>query len=215
MTTAAATPDQVPVKTRGAATRPRPHAWLVPAVFAGCLVPLAVLLARAVAGGLGANPIAEGLNRLGLLALLLLTASLTCTPLKILFGWTWPIKTRKTLGNFGFFYAVLHLSTYTLLDQRFDLRAIVKDVIERPFIAVGMTAFVLLIPLAATSTAKMLKRLGAARWKRLHRLAYVATSLGALHYFLRVKKDVAEPLIFAAVLAVLFGIRIAAWYRKR
>jgi sulfoxide reductase heme-binding subunit YedZ len=195
--------------------RSRPYAWLVPAVFAGCLVPLAVLLLRAARSDLGANPIAEALNRLGLLALLLLIGSLTCTPLKVLFGWTWPIRIRKTLGNFAFFYAALHLCTYAGLDQRLDLRAVLADVVERPFIAVGMLAFAMLVPLAATSTARMLKRLGAERWKRLHRLAYVAGALGVVHFFLRVKQDVTEPLIYGAVLALLFAVRIAAWYRKR
>ena len=195
--------------------RSRPLAWLVPAVFAGCLVPLAVLLLRAARSDLGANPIAEALNRLGLLALLLLIGSLTCTPLKVLFGWTWPIRIRKTLGNFAFFYAALHLCTYAGLDQRLDLRAIAKDVLERPFIAVGMLTFLLLVPLAATSTARMLKRLGAHRWKRLHRLAYVCGALGVLHFVLRVKQDLTEPLIYASVLALLFAVRIAAWYKKR
>jgi methionine sulfoxide reductase heme-binding subunit len=193
----------------------RKDSWLAPAVFAGCLVPLAALAFRAARGGLGANPIAEALNQLGLLALALLVASLACTPLKILFGWVWPIKVRKTLGNFGFFYAALHLSTYAGLDQRLHGWAILEDVLERPFIAVGMLAFTLLVPLAATSTARMLKRLGAARWKKLHRLAYLAAGLGVLHFFLRVKKDVAEPLAYGSVLALLFAIRIAAWMKTR
>lgn len=197
-----------------AARTPRARArrndrWLVPAVVTGGLVPGAVLLARAATGALGANPIAEALNQLGLLALVLLVASLAATPLKLLGGWTWPIKIRKALGLLGFSYACAHLLTYAALDQVLDVRAIVRDVIERRFIAVGMTAFVLLVPLAATSTSGMLKRLGAARWKRLHRLAYVVASLGVVHFLWRVKKDRTEPLAYGAVLGVLFAVRLA------
>ena len=193
----------------------RKLSWLVPAVVTGALVPLAAMILRALRGTLGANPIAEALNQLGLLALVLLVASLTATPLKLLSGWTWPIRIRKTLGLLGFFYACLHLLTYAALDQGLDLRAIFEDVTQRPFILVGLGAFVLLVPLAATSTAKALKRMGHARWKRLHRLAYVATSLGVVHFFLRVKKDATEPLFYALVLAALFGIRIASWLKER
>lgn len=188
-----------------------PLPWLVPGVFAGALVPLAVIADAAARGRLGANPVAEALNELGLLALIFLVASLACTPLKALTGWTWPIRVRKTLGLYGFFYAALHLSTYVGLDQLLDLRAVWKDVTERPFILAGMTAFVLLVPLALTSTAGALKRLGFARWKRLHRLAYLAAALGVAHFVLRVKKDVTEPAVYGALLAVLFLVRVAVW----
>jgi sulfoxide reductase heme-binding subunit YedZ len=210
----------VPRSSQRAAARARPLAparlaWLVPAVVAGGLVPLAVIGIRAARGALGANPIAEAMNQLGLLALVLLVASLAATPLKILSGWTWPIRIRKALGLLGFSYVCTHFLVYAVVDQALALGAVVDDVLERPFILIGFTAFLMLIPLAATSTARMLKRLGFARWKRLHRLAYVAAGLGVVHFFLRVKKDVTEPLIYGAVLALLFGIRIAAWIRAR
>ena len=188
--------------------------WLVPAVVTGGMVPGAVLVARAAAGMLGANPIAEALNQLGLLALVLLIASLAATPLKIVTGWIWPIKIRKTLGLLAFSYACAHLATYAGLDQLLDLRAMARDVTERLFIAVGMTAFVVLVPLAVTSTAGMSKRLGAARWKRLHRLAYLAASLGVVHFVWRVKKDLREPLVYGAILVVLFTVRVVHWLRN-
>lgn len=189
--------------------------WLYPAVFTGSLMPLAVLLIRAATGTLGAEPVAIALNRLGLLALVFLVLSLACTPLKIVFGWIWPIGLRKTLGLFGFFHACLHFLTYAVIDQGLKLGPIMKDILERKFIFVGFSALVLLVPLAVTSTAKMTKRLGAARWKKLHRLAYVTASLGVIHFVLRVKKDVSEPAVYGAVLAVLFAIRIGGYLSKR
>jgi sulfoxide reductase heme-binding subunit YedZ len=178
-------------------------------------VPLLGIVAGLYRGTLGADPVAEALNELGLLALVFLVASLACTPLKALTGWTWPIRARKALGLYGFFYAGLHLVTYAGIDQFLDLRAIVRDILERPFILVGFSAFVLLVPLAITSSARMLKRLGFARWKRLHRLAYVAASLGVVHFFLRVKKDVTEPTVYGSLLAALFAVRIAVLMKER
>lgn len=192
-----------------------PLPWLQPAVLVGSLAPLVTLLIRAVRGTLGANGIAEVLNQLGLLALVFLVASLACTPLKTLFGWTWPIRLRKTLGLLAFFYACLHLTTYAGLDQVLDFKAIWGDIAKRPFILVGFLAFLTMVPLAITSTAKMLKRLGAARWKRLHRLAYAAGALGVIHFFLRVKKDATEPAIYAALLGLLFAVRIGAFLKER
>jgi methionine sulfoxide reductase heme-binding subunit len=193
----------------------RPLPWLKPGVFVGSLVPLAALVVRGAQGRLGANPIAQALNQLGLVALIFLVAALVCTPLKTLFGWTWPIRLRRMLGLFGFFYALLHVLTYSGLDQGLDWVEIWKDVTKRKFIFVGFAAFVLLIPLATTSTAGAVKRLGFARWKLLHRLAYVAPALGAIHFFLRVKKDVREPLVYAAVLGALLLIRLGAYLRAR
>jgi sulfoxide reductase heme-binding subunit YedZ len=192
-----------------------PLPWLKPAVFTGSLVPLAALAIRAACGTLGPNAIAEGMNQLGLLALIFLIASLTSTPLKTLTGHSWPIRIRKMLGLFSFFYAALHLLTYVGLDQVLDGKAILKDITERRFILVGFLAFVLLVPLALTSTAKMVKRLGFTFWKRLHRLAYAAATLGVIHFVLRVKKDVSEPAVYGSILALLFAIRIASYLKAK
>ena len=193
--------------------RSGPLPWLKPGVFAGALVPLATILLRGARGALGANPIAEALNQLGLVTLVFLVAALACTPLKTLCGWTWPLRLRRMLGLFAFFYAALHLTTYAALDQGLDWSAIWADVTKRKFIFVGFAAFLLLVPLAATSTNAALKRLWYARWKLLHRLAYVAPVLGVLHFTWRVKKDVREPLAYALVLGVLLLARVAALRR--
>jgi sulfoxide reductase heme-binding subunit YedZ len=189
--------------------------WLKPAMFVGALAPAVTILAMALSGRLGANPIAEALNRLGLTALIFLIAALACTPLKLLFGWTWPIKLRRMLGLFGFFYALLHVATYTGIDQGLDARAILADITKRRFIFVGFAAFVTLIPLAATSTAASVRRLGFARWKRLHRLAYVAAALGVVHFIWRVKKDLREPLLYGSILLALLLVRLAVHLRSR
>jgi len=199
----------------GTARRGPPFPWLKPGVFVGALAPLATVASRAARGSLGADPIAEVLNQLGLAALVFLVASLACTPLKTIAGWTWPIRIRKELGLFAFFYALLHVSTYSVLDQSFNLRAIFADVVKRKFIFFGFAAFVLLIPLAATSTRAAVKRLGFVRWKRIHRLAYVAASLGAFHFIWRVKKDLREPLIYATVLSCLLLVRLVVYARER
>ncbi len=192
-----------------------PLPWLKPAVFVGSLSPLAVMIVRGGRGDLGANPIGEALNQLGLLALIFVIAALGCTPLKVFFGWTWPLRIRRMLGVFGFFYALLHVSTYTGLDQGFDWPAIYADVTKRKFIFVGFAALVVLIPLAVTSTNAAVKRLGFARWKQLHRLAYVAPALAVVHFILRVKKDVREPATYALILAALLAVRVVSSLRAR
>ncbi len=193
----------------------RPLPWLGPGVLAGALVPIAVIVLRGWRGDLGADPIAQALNQLGLIALVFLVAALGCTPLKLLTGWTWPMRIRRELGLLGFLYALLHVSTYVGLDQGFDWAAIWADVTKRKFIFVGALAFVLLVPLAATSTAGAVRRLGFARWQRLHRLAYVATGLAAVHFYWRVKSDVREPLLYAAILGVLLLVRAGNRLRVR
>jgi methionine sulfoxide reductase heme-binding subunit len=166
------------------------------------------LAGRVVRGDLGADPVAEVLNRLGLYALVLLLCSLGCTPLQILFGWKWPLLLRRMLGLFAFFYACLHLSTYVGVDQFFDFASIGKDIAKRRFITVGFAAWCSLLPLAVTSTQGWVKRLGFRRWKRLHRLAYVAAALAVVHFVWRFKTALVEPLIAAAVLALLLGVRL-------
>jgi sulfoxide reductase heme-binding subunit YedZ len=154
--------------------------WLKPAVLTGALVPLAAIALRASRNELGADPIAQALNQLGLMALVFLIAALICTPLKTFFGWTWPLRLRRMLGLLAFFYALLHVFTYVVLDQGLDWHAIVDDIVKRKFIFVGFATFLILLPLAATSTTAAVRRLGYPRWKQLHRLAYVAPALAVL-----------------------------------
>ena len=142
-------------------------------------------------------------------------ASLLCTPLKIAGGWSWGVRLRRMLGLFAFFYASLHFLTYLIVDQSLNLRAVFDDVTKRNFILVGFLALVTLIPLAITSTNGMVRRMGFVRWKRLHRLAYVAGCLGALHFIWRVKVDLREPAIFASILAAGLVLRGFDTVRKR
>jgi sulfoxide reductase heme-binding subunit YedZ len=195
--------------------RSRSLSWLKPAVFVGALGPLAALLLRACERRLGANPIAAALNRLGLVALIFLVLTLAVTPLKTLFGWTWPARLRRMLGLFAFFYATLHFLTYAGLDQLLDVRAVLEDIAKRPFILVGFSAWLLLIPLAVTSTKGMLQKLGFKRWKALHRSVYPIAALGALHFYWRVKKDTREPLAYAAVIGFLLLVRLVAALKAR
>jgi sulfoxide reductase heme-binding subunit YedZ len=192
-----------------------PLPWLKPGVFVGALLPLGGLLLQLFKGTLGADPVAIGLNRLGLLALVLLIASLACTPAKLVFGWTWPIRLRRMLGLFAFFYATLHFTTYVAIDQRFDWQVLWADVTQRKFMVVGFGAFLLLIPLAVTSTDASVRRLGYRRWKALHRLVYLAAVLAVVHFLWRVKLDVREPLIYALVIAALFLVRVVDTVRTR
>lgn len=185
-----------------------PFPWLKPGILVGSLWPLASLALGAVRGTLEADAIAQALNLFGYLALIFLVASLACTPLKKAFAWTWPLRVRKLLGLLAFFYASLHLLTYLGPDQGFSASKIGEDLLERKFIAIGFLAFALLVPLAVTSTDRMVKRLGFQRWQRLHRLAYVAVAAALLHFVWRVKVDLTAPLIFAAIVLVLFGIRV-------
>ena len=179
-------------------------------VFLLCLVPLAKLVLEifGVAGmSLGANPIEELIHRLGIWGLNFLLITLAVTPLRRLTGKSWLLRFRRMLGLFAFFYVLMHFLTYAGLDQRFDLPVIFEDIAERPFITVGFTAFLLLIPLAVTSTNAMMKRLGR-RWQKLHRLVYVIAVLGVVHFYWQVKLDTLEPLIYAAILAALLGYRL-------
>ncbi len=186
-------------------------AALKTALFILCLLPLAHYAAGLWQDTLGANPI-EALTRgLGDWALRLLLITLAVTPLRRLSGWAWLLKLRRMLGLFAFFYASLHLIAYLWLDQFFDWAEIGRDILKRPFITIGMATFLLLAPLAATSTKAMIRRLGGQRWQRLHRLIYPAALLAVLHFTWMVKVDVREPALYGVILAVLLGLR--AWWR--
>jgi sulfoxide reductase heme-binding subunit YedZ len=178
------------------------------AVWAAALAPLGWLLYRAAADQLGANPIDEITDRLGDWTLRLLLASLAMTPLRLLFDLSWPVTLRRLLGLFAFFYAALHFSVWIVLDHFFDWPTMGADIVERPYVMVGMTALLLLIPLAVTSTAGMVRRLGARGWRRLHRLAYVAAIAAVLHYLWLAKVGVLDPYWYALALGGLLGVRV-------
>ena len=182
--------------------------WIKAAVFAACLIPLARLVLLGFGDGLGANPIEYITHSTGWWTLAFLMITLAVTPVRRLFNLPWLLRLRRMLGLFTFFYASLHFITYIWLDQFFDGPEIVKDVIKRPFITFGFAAFVLLIPLAATSTNAMVKRLGARRWQWLHRLVYLVAALAVIHFWWLVKLDVDEPLLFALILAGLLIARL-------
>jgi sulfoxide reductase heme-binding subunit YedZ len=192
-----------------------PLPWLKPGIFAGALVPVGVTAWRGAHGQLGADPVASVLNQSGYLALTFLVASLLCTPLRIVTGGSSAIRLRRMLGLFAFFYAAFHFLTYFVVDQSLNLSAVISDIAKRNFILVGFLALVSLTPLAITSTNGAVRRMGFARWKRLHRLAYVAGVLGVVHFIWRVKKDLREPLIFAAILALALAIRAFDALRAR
>lgn len=183
------------------------------AVFLVCLVPFARLIALGFADGLGANPVEAVTRSTGWWTLTLLCITLAITPLRRATGAHWLLRLRRMLGLFAFFYACLHFTTYIWLDVWFDLAAVAKDVVKRPFITVGFTAFVLLWPLALTSTNGMQRRLGRA-WPRLHRLVYAIVVLGVVHFWWLVKRDVTEPAIFAIVVAALLAARLVPNTRR-
>jgi len=188
-----------------------------PVVFLICLVPLAAFLLRAfeVAGfGLGANPIEELLHELGRWGLKFLLATLTITPLRRWTGWNWLIRFRRMLGLFAFFYIVLHFLAYAVLDQGMDMAAIIEDIVERPYITLGMTGLLLLIPLALTSTKGMMRRLGK-RWQKLHSLVYLIAVVAVWHFYWQVKLDTADAMIYALLLAVLLATRVNYSRRSR
>ncbi|HEX2092949.1 MAG TPA: protein-methionine-sulfoxide reductase heme-binding subunit MsrQ [Longimicrobiaceae bacterium] len=179
---------------------------LKPVVWIAALAPFALLVYDAFTGGLGAEPIEEITHRTGKTALVLLLVTLAVTPVRRVTGWNGAVRLRRLLGLFAFFYASLHFLTY-LFDQELSPAYIVEDVVEHPYVTAGFTAFLLLIPLAATSTQGMIRRLGK-RWQKLHRLVYVAAGLGVVHFLWLVKKDLREPLIFGAVLLLLLAFRL-------
>ncbi len=190
-----------------------------PLVFSACLAPLVLLLLRAfeVTGlDLGTNPIEELLHELGRWGLKFLLLTLAVTPVRRWTGWSWLIRYRRMLGLFAFFYALLHFLVYMVLDQGMEVRLVIEDILKRPYITLGMTGLLLMIPLAATSTKAMMRKLGR-RWKTLHRLVYVVAILGVWHFYWQVKLDTLQPLIYAAILAVLLAARVRwqKWWSRR
>ena len=182
--------------------------------FAAALVPLALLIADAFRGDLTANPIDYITHQTGTFALALIMVTLAVTPVRRLTGWNAIIRVRRMLGLFAFFYATLHLLTWVVLDQFFAISLMVADVMKRPFITVGMATYLLLLPLALTSTAAMIRRLGR-RWQQLHRLVYVAGLTAVLHFWWLVKADITEPRRWAVLLAVLLGFRLYWAFKHR
>jgi len=185
--------------------------WFKPFVFLACLVPLARLGWKAYMGLLGANPIEVITHSTGDWLLTFLLITLAITPLRKLIHQPWLIRYRRMFGLFAFFYGVLHFLTYIWLDKFFDLHEMLADVAKRRFITVGFTGFVLLIPLALTSTSGWIRRLGGKRWQALHRLIYLSAIAGVIHYYWLVKADVRKPLEYAFVLSLLLGYRLWAW----
>lgn len=185
------------------------------AVFVNALVPLALLGWDWWHGRLGADPLSFVTRTTGTLTIVFLLISLAVTPLRKLTGVQWLIRFRRMLGLYAFFYGFLHFTTYLWFDKFFDFRAIVQDVYRRPFIAIGMFSFFLLVPLAVTSTNGMIKRLGGKRWALLHKAVYLTAIGGVIHFYMLVKSDARRPLMFGAVLAVLLGYRLFVSYSNR
>jgi sulfoxide reductase heme-binding subunit YedZ len=191
------------------------HAFIAPAIVTGWLITLGLLAYRVATHQLGANPIATALNQLGLLALILLVASLSATPLKLTLGITWPLRARRTLGLLAFFTALLHFLLYLGPDQGFDLVEVVRDITKRPFIFVGFVALTLLVPLAWTSSKQAVQRLTFPVWQRLHRIVYLVALLAVLHFYLREKADHTQSLVYLALLLAGFAVRLVAFRAKQ
>jgi sulfoxide reductase heme-binding subunit YedZ len=181
-------------------------------VFLLALIPVGLIVWGGFHNELGANPVEAITHRTGDWTLRFLVLTLSVTPVRRISGLHWLIRFRRMFGLFAFFYAALHFTTYLWLDQNFLWHEIVKDVTKRPYITVGFSALLMMIPLALTSTRGMVKRLGGARWQRLHRLVYVIATFGVLHYLWLVKSDIREPVIYGCILLGLFFYR--AWYAR-
>lgn len=191
----------------------QPLLWIKVSLFILALIPLARLLWLGLNDNLGANPIEFIERSTGTWALIILLITLALTPIRLITGMVWQIQLRRMMGLFMFFYACLHFVTYVWLDHWFDWNEIAKHIIKHPYVLVGFSAFVLALPLALTSTNSMMRRLGA-RWKQLHYSVYLIAILGVLHFWWLVKKDVREPLVYAAVLTLLLGVRLYYLYKK-
>jgi len=181
-------------------------------VFVNALIPLVLLLWDLYHKRVGPNPLEFATRTTGMLTLVFLSLTVAVTPLRKIFGVNSLVKLRRMLGLFAFFYGALHLLTYVWFDRFFNLISVVQDVGKRPFILVGMTAFVMMVPLAITSTNKMVKRLGGKRWANVHRLVYLAAIAGVVHFWMLVKSDTRLPLTFGFILLFLLGYRLFAKY---
>src|SRR5215211_2149008 len=181
-------------------------------LFINSLIPLALLLWDTYRQRVGPNPLEFATKTTGMLTLIFLCLTLAITPLRKIFGINSLVKFRRMLGLFAFFYGALHLLTYVWFDRLFNLKSVGQDVVRRPFILMGMTAFLLMVPLAITSTNKMIKRLGGKGWARLHRLVYLAAIAGVIHFWMLVKSDTRLPLTFGFILLFLLGYRLFAKY---
>jgi sulfoxide reductase heme-binding subunit YedZ len=195
--------------------------WFSGLLIIACCVPAIIALGAmgsdiiAHTRYFGSNPVKEGEHFLGKWTLRLVLATLAVTPLRQLTGWNWLAKHRRTLGLFAFGYVMLHWLTYALLDVQLDWGDLTQDLVKRPYIMIGMAALLCMIPLALTSTRNSIRRLGGKRWNRLHQLIYLVAILGVIHFWMAVKKDVTEPAIYAACVAVLLGSRIVRWWSRR
>lgn len=183
-------------------------------VFLLALLPLAWLINDGLEGRLGPNHVESITHRTGDWILNFLMMTLAITPVRRMSGWHWLIRFRRMVGLFAFFYACLHFTTYIWLDQFFTMSEVVKDIAKRPYITVGFAGFVMLIPLAITSNSAMIRKLGARRWQKLHRLVYFIAIFGVLHYLWLVKSDISTPLVYGAILAVLLAMRLPAVTHK-
>ena len=189
--------------------------WVIrPAVSVASLIPLAWLLWDTVVGNLSANPIEDITHRTGTWGLIVLFATLSVTPVVRVTGWSHLIKLRRPLGLSAFLYLSLHFATYLALDQFFSIGGVLEDVVKRPYLTVGFMSFSILVPLAVTSTNKMVRRLGGKRWARLHRLVYLAAAGGVLHFLWLVKIDKREPIIYASILVLLLALRLGRRRRR-
>lgn len=210
----AASPGKVRLRAP-AVLSPRMFVWTKAVIFVLCLVPLARLVIGAPLDLLGVNPVETIRRSTGTWTLAFVLATLSVTPLRRFTGWHWLARLRRMLGLYAFFYAVLHLISYVWLEQFFDIAAIIKDIVKRPFITIGFAAFAMMVPLAVTSTDAMVRRMGGRNWMALHKLVHVLAICGVIHYWWLVKRDITQPAIYALVLLLLLGYRVVAALRKR
>ncbi len=195
-------------------TRVKPGWWIKPAVFSASLLPFCLIVWSVVSGNAGPNPVEAIEKQTGEWSLRFLLLSLAMTPMAQIVKSIWPVKLRRMIGLFAFFYVVVHLLAYVILDQTLNVSYIIEDIFERPFITAGFVAFLIMLPLALTSNRFMVKKLGK-QWKALHRMAYVAGVAGVLHYVWLAKGDQIEPLVYLAVLLLLLAYRLPALLKGR